>query len=135
MFWVLAGLVLFSILMGSITNALTTVTFASKTIQLYGTKVAAIHGSPSYRVGIRRNAKVNQGWCAECEIVVVVGVGVAVAVAVVVVVVVVVVFLKLLMTSLSHFVLQAWRTHLTKQCSTNTKRLQQLKQQGRYAQL
>jgi hypothetical protein len=52
-----------------------------------------------------------------------------------VVVVVVVVFLKLLMTSLSHCVLQAWRTHLTKQCSTNTKRLQQLKQQGRYAHL
>lgn len=39
MFWVLAGLVLASILMGSITNALTTVTFSVKSIKLYGTKV------------------------------------------------------------------------------------------------
>jgi hypothetical protein len=47
--------------MGSITNALTTVTFETDSIALYGTKVAAIDGSPSYRVGVRRNAKVNQG--------------------------------------------------------------------------
>lgn len=59
MFWVLTGLVLTSILMSSITNALTTVTFDTKMIKLYGTKVAAIEGSPSYRVGIRRNALVN----------------------------------------------------------------------------
>ena len=33
--------------------------------------------------------------------------------------------------SLSIFTfLQAWRSHLTKQCQPNTKRLQQLKQQG-----
>ena len=60
-FWVLAGLVLSSILMGSITNALTTVIFDTKTVKLYGLKIAAIDGSPSFRVGIRRNAKVNQG--------------------------------------------------------------------------
>ena len=63
--WILAGLVLTSILMGSITNALTTVTFSVRSIKLYGMKVAAIEGSPSYRVGIRRNAKVNPGWFAE----------------------------------------------------------------------
>lgn len=61
MFWMLCGLVLTSILMGNITNALTTVTFSTKSVKLYGTKVAAIEGSPSFRVGIRRNARVNQG--------------------------------------------------------------------------
>ena len=64
----LTGLVLTSILMGNITNALTTVTFSVRNIKLYGTKVAAIEGSPSYRVGIRRNAKVNPGWFAEYEV-------------------------------------------------------------------
>ncbi|XP_028396320.1 uncharacterized protein LOC114520285 [Dendronephthya gigantea] len=59
MFWMLTGLIITSILMGNITNALTTVTFTAKSIKLYGTKVAAIEGSPSFRVGIRRNAIVN----------------------------------------------------------------------------
>lgn len=33
---------------------------------------------------------------------------------------------------LSTAVFKAWRSHLTKQCPPNTKRLQQLKQQGLY---
>ena len=40
--WILTGLILTSILMGGITNALTTVTFASTSIKLYGTKVGIL---------------------------------------------------------------------------------------------
>ena len=42
MLWILTGLILTSILMGSITNALTTITFATSSIKLYGTKVGTL---------------------------------------------------------------------------------------------
>ena len=56
MLWILTGLILTSILMGSITNALTTITFATSSIKLYGTKVGTLFTTCTiYNMYIRYN--------------------------------------------------------------------------------
>ncbi|XP_028392900.1 uncharacterized protein LOC114517402 [Dendronephthya gigantea] len=59
--WVLTGLVISSLLIGSICTAFTTSTTPpqSSTMNLYGAKVAALQDSPDHKLGVRRNAKVN----------------------------------------------------------------------------
>ncbi|XP_031565189.1 uncharacterized protein LOC116300451 [Actinia tenebrosa] len=58
MIWTLTGIVIISMLTGSIATDLTSET-VEQDIMLYGAKVAAIHNSSEYRLGILKNAKVN----------------------------------------------------------------------------
>lgn len=57
--WILIGLCVYGILSGAITNAVTTIVFESG-FRIYGSKLAAIDGSPEYRLGVRKNARVNE---------------------------------------------------------------------------
>ncbi|XP_001638933.2 uncharacterized protein LOC5519017 [Nematostella vectensis] len=57
--WTLAGLVLTSLLTGSIATSLTTAAVSTEVI-LYGAKVGAIHNSTEHRVGILKNARMNE---------------------------------------------------------------------------
>ncbi|XP_048579577.1 uncharacterized protein LOC5515780 isoform X2 [Nematostella vectensis] len=56
--WVLIGLVIFSILSGTITSAFTSIVFESAT-GIYGTKIATLSDTPEYRFAARRQARVN----------------------------------------------------------------------------
>ncbi|CAH3149201.1 unnamed protein product, partial [Porites evermanni] len=56
----LIGLVSIAVLLGNLTTSLTTdIVFSD--IKLYGSKVAAIHNSSEFRLGLRKNAKMNPG--------------------------------------------------------------------------
>ncbi|XP_078344306.1 uncharacterized protein LOC144629929 [Oculina patagonica] len=55
----LTGLVTVAVLLGSLTSSLTTGIVFGDT-KLYGTKVAAVHNSSEFRLGLRKNAKMNQ---------------------------------------------------------------------------
>ncbi|XP_078344933.1 uncharacterized protein LOC144630436 [Oculina patagonica] len=55
--WIIIGLVLMSIFLAVLTVSLTVMATDDQLI-LYGTKVTALRDSPSHRLGIRRNAKV-----------------------------------------------------------------------------
>ncbi|KAL9960831.1 hypothetical protein ACROYT_G034336 [Oculina patagonica] len=57
--WTLTGLVIISILIGAIASSLTSVT-VEQSIMLYGLKIGAIQDSVEHRLGILKNAKVNE---------------------------------------------------------------------------
>ncbi|KAL9958730.1 hypothetical protein ACROYT_G035784 [Oculina patagonica] len=57
-FWILMGLVIIGILNGSITTAITSFT-VNYDFSVYGQKVAAVHQSPEFRIGLRKNANMD----------------------------------------------------------------------------
>ncbi|XP_028409028.1 uncharacterized protein LOC114531613 isoform X2 [Dendronephthya gigantea] len=61
--WVLTGLCICSLLIGTISSAFTTSTTPpeSKDIRIYGSTIAVLQDSPDHKLGVRRNAKVNTG--------------------------------------------------------------------------
>ncbi|XP_022790756.1 uncharacterized protein LOC111330199 [Stylophora pistillata] len=56
---ILCGLIIFGIVTSVMTTAITTVTMETD-YKLYGAKVAAIDGSPEYRMGVRKNARLDE---------------------------------------------------------------------------
>ncbi|XP_078344750.1 uncharacterized protein LOC144630294 [Oculina patagonica] len=57
---ILSGLVIFGIVNGYMATSITSVTLETD-YKIYGAKVAAIAGTPEYRMGIRKNARMDQG--------------------------------------------------------------------------
>ncbi|XP_074632381.1 uncharacterized protein LOC141890705 isoform X2 [Acropora palmata] len=58
--WTLSGLIVLVILIGSIATTLTHFGHVGPYVTLYGTQVASITNNSEYRLGIRKNAKVNK---------------------------------------------------------------------------
>ncbi|XP_066921300.1 uncharacterized protein [Clytia hemisphaerica] len=58
-FWILVGLVIISTFTATITTVLTTTTLTSET-KLYGTRVGALNNSEEFRLGVKRNADIQE---------------------------------------------------------------------------
>ncbi|KAL9958573.1 hypothetical protein ACROYT_G035603 [Oculina patagonica] len=57
---ILSGLVIFGIVNGYMATSITSVTLETD-YKIYGAKVAAIEGTPEYRMGVRKNARMDNG--------------------------------------------------------------------------
>jgi len=57
--WMLMGPIINGIVIGAITTSMTSINLESDP-KIYGARVAAIHNTFEYNLGVRRNAKMNE---------------------------------------------------------------------------